>query len=119
MWLEAGENGLWGGVCRSPEEGESGTAGSSIVDPKKRVIPFTLQSHYWPRKDLSPVLGFAVWSLYTSRIIDIVINSAFNKWWWGCVCAGNSHCSRRQSSREARKTPRSLETSNRRPNQAQ
>lgn len=37
-----------------------GTAGSSIVVPKKSVIPFALQSNYWPRKDLSPVLRFVV-----------------------------------------------------------
>lgn len=69
MWLEAGENGLWSGVCRSPEEGESGTVGSYIVDPKKSIIPFALQSNYWPRKNLSPVLGFAGCSLYTVALL--------------------------------------------------
>lgn len=50
------------GVGRADLQGKEspGSVGDSTLVAKKGVIPFALQSNYWPGKDLSLVLRFVV-----------------------------------------------------------
>lgn len=70
-WLDTCENGLWGGTRRSPPASQGG-AGVA----KTGVIPFGLQSNYGAWRGFIPSTRVC-WrcSLYTSHIIDVVINS--------------------------------------------
>lgn len=70
-WLDTRENSLWGGTRRSPPASQGG---ASVA--KSGVIPFSLQSNYGARRGFIPSTQVC-WrcSLYTSRIIDVVINS--------------------------------------------
>ena len=70
-WLDTRENSLWGGTWRSPPASQGG---ASVA--KSGVIPFSLQSNYGARRGFIPSTQVC-WrcSLYTSRIIDVVINS--------------------------------------------
>lgn len=70
-WLDTCENGLWAGTRRSPPASQGG-AGVA----KSGVIPFGLQSNYGARRGFIPSTQVC-WrcSLYTSHIIDVVINS--------------------------------------------
>lgn len=73
-------NSLWGGTEVTSRREALASWGGPVVVAKRSVIPFGLQSNYRARKGCIPRTRVC-WqcSLYTSHIIDVVINSPSQK----------------------------------------